>query len=116
MNINSTYTANAQIDGFGTFNSDYQRNDGTNGITSPVVFTLTSQVDSFTKNDHSAIFAVHLAFTDCSGFVSDGTTTSTTSTDVCGTTKVPEPGVLFFMGVALVAVGIWGRKYLLNSN
>ncbi len=32
------------------------------------------------------------------------------------TKKVPEPGVLFFMGVALVAVGIWGRKHLLNNK
>lgn len=102
---------NQQMDGFGSF-AKYERDPGgTTGISSPAIFTLAG-LATFTANDHGAKFAAHVRYTDnCSGFVSDGTTTSTGSNSNCGSTKVPEPSSLLLLGSGLLSLGVIGRKF-----
>lgn len=52
-------------------------------------------------------FAVHVAFANCTGFFGgSANTTSTSSTNLCGSTNVPEPGSLTLLGLG--AVGLAG--------
>ena len=102
-------------DGFGSFTQGYSDPAGASGISSPIAFTLNQLVTSFPDNNKSSEFAVHIRYSDCSGFVSDGTASTSSDSD-CASTKVPEPSVLLFMGVGLVAVGVWGRKRFSNRN
>jgi len=110
-----------QVDGFGKFFVDNMSADGNSGISSPLVFTLASEILSVASNDGSpnvnnAHFAVHVAgyAGGCSGFVSDGTSNSTTSNSTCGV--VPEPGTLALVGSGLVSVGALLRRRLFNRG
>lgn len=108
-------------DGFGMFNSNKSDNSGgTGGIGTAIVFTL-SGLESFVLNATTAghpvgsKFAAHVRYGNgCSGFVSDGTTTSITSDSNCA--PIPEPGTLALVGSGLVGLGTIVRKRLFNRR
>jgi len=104
-------STNQRMDGFGNFTKFERDPGGTTGISSPTVFTLAG-LATFTPNDHGAKFAAHVRYTDsCSGYVSDGTTTSGGSNSNCGSSKVPEPSSLLLLGSGLLSLGVIGRKF-----
>jgi hypothetical protein len=110
-----------QIDGFGNFATDAKRTDGGFGISAPIVFTLAGKITNIPDNDttHNAEFVVHIAWgtPECSGFVSDGTTSSISSNTNCAASAaVPEPGTLALFGSGLVSVGALLRKRLFNRG
>lgn len=98
--------------GFGRFLQFEKDPGGTGGIAPDLVtFTLAQGVvgfSAFALNDHNAQFAAHVRYSDnCSGFVSNGSTTSVGSDGNCGATRVPEPSTLLLLGVGTLALGIW---------
>lgn len=101
--------------GFGTFLQFEKDPGGTGGIAPDfVTFTLAQGVADFSAfplNTHSAQFAAHVRYSDdCSGFVSNGSTTSVESNSNCGTTRVPEPSTILLLGFGMLALGLWGLK------
>lgn len=124
-------TAGFQADGFGKFTNDNktmgQETGGVSvalGGSGPLIFTIPDS-PTFVGNDgsHNAMFAVFVKFSklekgslvNCSGWVSDGTTTSTKSDPYCAATTVPQPGTLALVGAGFVGLGFLGRRRLLNG-
>jgi len=109
---------NAQQDSFGKFSDTVADAASTDGISSPVVFTLNG-IATFTPNDatHNAQFVAHVRFasaTSCSGWVSDGTPGKVESASGC--TPVPEPITMFLGGTGLLTLGYAARKRLLGGR
>ncbi len=101
-------------DGFGNFAiKGSGKPAGTGGISSPIVFTLTDTFTNIPTNGHSATIAVHVRFSDgCSGWVSDGITTSSQSNSACKpSTSVPE-----FPTIALPIAGIMGLVFIFQQR
>jgi hypothetical protein len=105
-----------QADGFGTFASLKNTDPGgTGGISSPIVFTLSSLVTSFAETTETgAEFAAHIRYSGgCSGFVADAPTTSLTSNSNCGIVGEPTglSSALFLLGSGLVGMNYLGRRW-----
>ena len=114
-------SSGGSADGFGDFETiNTLKSDRADTL--DVIFTLKhldNAVNDFSANDHGANFAVLMEFgdhRDCDVWVSNGTSTNINPNCECKTEQVPEPSVLLFMGVGLVAVGVWGRKRFSNRN
>jgi hypothetical protein len=111
-----TASSNQNIDGFGTFATDEQNAPPENlGVSSPITFTLASTITDIPVNGNGAEFVAHVGgyASGCSGFVSDGTASGTSSNPTCGGTNVSEPGTagpLALIGFGLVSVGALLRK------
>jgi hypothetical protein len=104
--------------GFGDFASHRTEDPaGTGGISSPVTLTLSALVTSFAENDQGGEFATHIRFAgipegSCSGWVSDGTTSESTSLSPCvpGQQRVPEPGMLSLLGLGFASFAYLKRR------
>lgn len=102
----------ANVDGFGTFASDFKVAPNTGA--GPFAFTLAGKITTIPDNAQGAEFVVHVGgfASGCSGFVSDGTSNGLSSNPSCGGTSTPEPASLMLLGAGLAGLGIWRRKTL----
>jgi hypothetical protein len=104
-------TPGCQMDGFGRFASEIDSPGGTDLSFS---FTLGSLVTTFADNTQGGEFAAHIRYSgNCSGFVSDGTSKGASKDTNCtieGIGKVPEPGTLVLLGIAMLGLGIVSRR------
>jgi hypothetical protein len=104
-------------DGFGSFlsteNGGPTSAGSREGISAPIVFTLSTKITSIAPTSANTEFAVHIGGypTGCSAFVGEGGSTVSQSPDAnCGSTSTPEPITLLLLGPGLLFVGIAGRK------
>ena len=100
--------------GFGSFTSRKSHDGGgTDGISNFLTFVLNGDVLSFDPNSNGATMDVHVRYEeDCSGWASDGTSSSTSSGSCGG--DVPEPTPLLLVSLGLIAIGI-GRSKICKS-
>lgn len=104
-----SYGGSGTEDGFGSFNSTMACPGGDGGINSPITIKFTGN-PTITDNTHGAMFAVHIRYNDCSGFVSDGTTSVQTET---GCTAKPPTSVPEFPLGGLLALAVLAPMVLL---
>jgi hypothetical protein len=139
LNINGTWTlgpvtgitcattgcngGSGNVDGFGTFNQTINAAGGFGSAVSSFSFTITeagttnwgSAAGVLFANSTGGDVAAHIAPTSlggaCTGFASNGTTTSTTPPSGC-TTSVPDGGeTLMLLGGVLVGLETLRRRF-----
>jgi len=99
--------------GFGEFTSLKSLDGGgTDGVSpNTLYFVLDGAVNFIGNGDPTnSTFAAHVRYEDdCSGWVSDGNTQSQDSGS-CGSTTVPEPGVIGLLAIGLLGMGVARRR------
>lgn len=109
--VTSEWDANfggTEGDGFGNFTSRKTHDGGTTeGITNWITFLLIDEtLLPFIANDHGATMTAHVRYeNNCSGWASDGTTTSQETNGNCGDVPEPTPLVLLAMGLGVIGLG-----------
>lgn len=109
---------NQNMSGFGSFTQFEKDPGGTGGISSSIVFVLNGTA-AFTSNSHGAQFAAHVRYgSNCSGFVSDGTASSASTSNVdCGNnSQVPEPSTLLLLGSGLFGLGVLKKRFSVRKK
>lgn len=109
----STHFGGQSADGFGFFNSrGNQDSAGTGGIIEMLTFVLTGNV-VWLPNDNEAKWAVHVRYgNDCSGWASDGNTTSNPESNA-NCVAAPEPSSVALLGIGvlmLAGIATWRRR------
>lgn len=103
-----------RADSFGEFLSNKNSNpSGTDGISSPIVFTLSDFTLPIAANGNGATTAVHIRFSnDCSGWVSDGTAGSEPNLNCSAPpAPVPELNPLILVSAGLLGLMLLARRY-----
>ena len=98
--------------GFGNLNSGKNKEpSGDNGIDPSILFFLLDGDVTFAPNTtHGSTFTAHVRYyEDCSGWVSNGTTTSEDDNS-CGSRTVPEPDMVGMLAIGLLGMVVARRK------
>lgn len=101
--------------GFGSFISKKNlEGGGTGGIAPDSITFVLDGIAQFASNGAptNSTFATHIRYGDgCSGWASDGSTTSdTTGSGGCAPVQVSEPGTLALLGLGLIGLAFVRRR------
>lgn len=103
----TNYATSTGGGGFGSFNSYMSLGSSSDDGISDAIFFVLKGTSGFTANGQGAMFDVHVRYgNECSGWASDGTSTSINTGTSCGGASVPEPGSLLLLGIGLLSVGL----------